>query len=66
MANTREAFYVGGEYSQAEEGQQTVQYGTWPQAKLYTQRPGASVQADPVFGHFFVSCVQMVNDMDRQ
>ncbi|XXH03912.1 hypothetical protein Hte_010320 [Hypoxylon texense] len=37
-------------------------FGTWPQAKLHTQWPGAGVRGDPVFDQFYASGLPIVGD----
>lgn len=41
-------------------------HGTWPQAKLHTQWPGAGVKGDPIFDRFFASGVQNIRSQAKQ
>ncbi|KAI1389952.1 alpha/beta-hydrolase [Hypoxylon trugodes] len=40
--------------------------GTWPQAKLHTQWPGAGVKDDPIFDQFYASGLQILDDVTEQ
>ncbi|KAI1105374.1 alpha/beta-hydrolase [Jackrogersella minutella] len=44
----------------------TQHFGTWPQAKLHTQWPGAGTIGDPIFDQFFASGLQILSDPAAQ